>query len=43
MDPFIDLITFSYHWSLKKSTWMRGDFEALSLPEIEITFDKFFK
>lgn len=41
--PFVDLITFSYRWFLKKNIWMRGDFDTLTLPEIEITVDEFYR
>ncbi|VVC38423.1 Dynein heavy chain, coiled coil stalk,P-loop containing nucleoside triphosphate hydrolase,Dynein heavy [Cinara cedri] len=42
--PFFDLIEFSYHWQLRKNcAWMRGDFDVLSLPEIELEFDEFYK
>ncbi|XP_025190774.1 dynein heavy chain 7, axonemal [Melanaphis sacchari] len=41
--PFVDLITFSYRWFLKKNLWMRGDFDNLSLSEIEKTVNEFYK
>ncbi|VVC44482.1 Dynein heavy chain, domain-2,Dynein heavy chain domain,Dynein heavy chain, P-loop containing D4 domain,P- [Cinara cedri] len=41
--PFVDLITFSYRWFLKKNIWLCGDFDSLSLHEIETTVDEFYK